>query len=143
MSESSTTPNPTANAPNPGDATAAPAKNVRPPTPRNCRSFIRRKTADAMPAIVEAFVKEATEGSVRHFATLAKVGGFDKPAPDPPPRRRGKSLARRMLDEVERFEARHGIQPPAHYEEPAEYDEPEEPGETETQPGETSPEETV
>jgi len=137
MSESSKTPNLTS-----GASTPAPAKNVRPPSPKNCRSFIRRKTADAMPAIVDAFVKEAAEGSVRHFATLAKVGGFDKPNPDPPPRRRGKSLARRMLDEVERFEARHGILPPEEYEEPEEHDEPEEPGEPDTQPGETSPEET-
>jgi len=89
----------------------APAEKIRSPTPQNCRNFIRRKTADAMPDIVEAFVKEAKGGSVRHFASLAKVGGIDqKPAP-PPPQRRGKSLARRLLDEVERFEAKHGIQP--------------------------------
>jgi hypothetical protein len=90
----------------------APAKPVRPPSPHNCRNFIRKKTAAAMPEIVEAFVQEAKGGSVSHFTSLAKVGGFDKaPAAAPQPKRRGKSLARRLLDEVERFEAKHGIQP--------------------------------
>ncbi len=110
-------------------ANAASTNKVRPPTPKNCRNFIRRKTADAMPKIVDAFVEKAIGGSVPHFASLAKVGGFDqKPAPPPPPRRRGKSLARRLLDEVERFEAKHGIKPP---------------GEANPQPGDTTPEESV
>jgi len=80
----------------------------KPPTPKNCRNFIRRKTANAMPEIVKTFVQKAKQGSVPHFTSLAKMGGFDQrpvqPAAKKPER---KSLARQLLDEVERYEAQH------------------------------------
>jgi hypothetical protein len=80
---------------------------IKPPSPKHCRNFIRRQTADAMPKIVETFVKKAEEGSVPHFTSLAKVGGFDqrKGAPETK-KRKTRSLARQLLDEVERYEAR-------------------------------------
>ena len=83
------------------------AKRKRSPSPGKCRDFIRRQTADAMPAIVNTFVGQAREGSVPHFNALTKVGGFDQhPAKPEAPKRRRKSLARQLLDEVEKYEAK-------------------------------------
>ena len=58
-----------------------------------------------MPEIVAAFVDKAKRGSVPHFTSLAKVGGFDqKPSASDAPRHQRRSLARQLLDEVERYE---------------------------------------
>lgn len=82
-------------------------KSKRPPSPRKCRDFIRRETANAMPAIVSTFVEEARMGSVAHFNALARVGGFDqRSAQNEAPKPKRRSLARQLLDEVERYEAR-------------------------------------
>jgi len=92
----------------PASAPAAPAKPEKAPSPKNCRNFIRKQTADAMPKIVATFVKKAEDGSVPHFTSLAKVGGFDQRAgaAEAPKKRRTRSLARQLLDEVELYEAR-------------------------------------
>jgi hypothetical protein len=59
-----------------------------------------------MPEIVRTFVDKAKEGSVAHFTSLAKVGGFDQRSETAEaPKRRRRSLARQLLDEVERYEA--------------------------------------
>ena len=85
---------------------AFPPKRKKSPSPQNCREFIRRQAANAMPEIVRTFVKKAKDGSVPHFTSLAKVGGFDqKPSAADAPRRQRRSLARQLLDEVERYEA--------------------------------------
>lgn len=81
------------------------SKRKKPPSPRKCRDFIRRQAADAMPEIVEVFVEKAKGGSVPHFTSLTRVGGFDqRPSSSELPKRRGKSLGRQLLDEVERYE---------------------------------------
>ena len=89
------------------DGPEAPSERQRrSPSPRNCREFIRRQAANAMPEIVAMFVDKAKDGSVPHFTSLAKVGGFDqKPSASDGPRRQRRSLARQLLDEVERYEA--------------------------------------
>jgi len=89
----------------PATPSATPEK---PPSPNNCRNFIRRQTANAMPDIVNKFVDKAKEGSVPHFTSLAKVGGFDQRsgAPEMTMKRKTRSLARQLLDEAERYEAR-------------------------------------
>ena len=82
-------------------------KRKRAPSPHNCRNFIRRQTANAMPDIVNTFVDKAKEGSVSHFASLAKVGGFDqRSGSTEAPKRRRKSLAHQLLEEVEKYEAK-------------------------------------
>jgi len=82
------------------------AKGKKSPSPKNCRNFIRRKTANAMPDIVKTFVDKAKNGSVPHFTSLAKVGGFDQHSgATEAPKRKRRSLARQLLDEVERYEA--------------------------------------
>jgi hypothetical protein len=87
------------------------------PRPHRCRSYTRKKLARAMPRIVAKFVEEAAAGSVPHTNFLAAFGGFDRrpevavaPAARKP---RGKSVARMLLDEVEAYEARNSITPPA------------------------------
>ena len=88
-------------------ALRAPEKTKRAPSPRNCREFIRRETARAMLDIVNTFVGEAKKGSVAHFTSLTKVGGFDQRSEvSATPKSRRKSLARQLLDEVERYEAK-------------------------------------
>jgi hypothetical protein len=89
---------------------ASVAKRKKAPSPRRCRDFIRREAADAMPEIVTAFVDRAKGGSVPHFASLAKVGGFDQRPSSEAPKRRGKSLGRQLLDEVEKYEAKQAAQ---------------------------------
>lgn len=93
-------------APAADDAVLALSRHKKPPTPRRCRDFIRKQAAEAMPEIVKIFVDEAKKGSVRHFASLTKVGGFDqRPSASEAPKRRRKSLGRQLLDEVEKYEA--------------------------------------
>lgn len=81
------------------------ANRRKAPSPRRCRDFIRREAADAMPDIVKTFVQKAKDGSVPHFASLTKIGGFDKRPVAEAPKRLRRSLGRQLLDEVERYEA--------------------------------------
>ena len=70
------------------------------PRPRYCRTYTRKRVAEALPEIVEKFVQEAKEGSVPHARALATLGGLDKGDVAPPiVRRRGKSLGRQLLEE--------------------------------------------
>ena len=68
------------------------------PRPRQCRAFTRKKVAEALPKIVEAFAEEAKKGSVAHMKMLANLGGLDKGELPVVKKRRGKSVVRRLLD---------------------------------------------
>jgi hypothetical protein len=57
--------------------------------------------AEALPEIVETFVKRAKAGSVAHAKALASLGGLDKGDVVPQvAKRRGKSVAQRLLEDV-------------------------------------------
>ena len=71
---------------------------VSAPLPRNCRTFTRKRVAEALPEIVEAFAREARNGSVAHMKMLAHLGGLDKGELPVVKKRRGKSVVRRLLD---------------------------------------------
>ena len=71
---------------------------VSAPRPRSCRTFTRKRVAEALPAIVEAFAEEAKKGSVAHMKMLANLGGLDKADLPAVKKRRGKSVVRRLLD---------------------------------------------
>lgn len=74
--------------------------------PARCRSFARKRVAAAFPEIVESFLTKAKEGSVPHTNFLTAMGGFSKrPAPAPVPKPKGKTLVRRMIEEIDAFEA--------------------------------------
>ncbi|HEY6413604.1 MAG TPA: hypothetical protein VIX42_07950 [Edaphobacter sp.] len=68
------------------------------PRPRNCRTFTRKRVAEALPKIVEAFAEEAKKGSVAHMKMLANLGGLDKRELPVVKKRRGKSAVRRLLE---------------------------------------------
>ena len=70
------------------------------PRPRYCRTYARKRVAEALPEIVERFVQEAKQGSVPHARALATLGGLDKGDVAPQVvRRRGKSLGQQLLEE--------------------------------------------
>ena len=71
---------------------------VSAPRPRYCRTFTRKRVAEALPEIVEAFAKEAKKGSVAHMKMLANLCGLDKGELPVVKKRRGKSVVRRLLD---------------------------------------------
>ena len=71
---------------------------VSAPRPRCCRTFTRKRVAEVLPKIVEAFAEEAKKGSVAHMKMLANLGGLDKPELPVVKKRRGKSVVRRLLD---------------------------------------------
>lgn len=94
-------------APDTHEPTTTETRQRKPPSPRKCRDYIRRETANAMPNIVNTFVGQARKGSVPHFNALAKVGGFDQRSSSAEaPKRKRRSLARQLLDEVEKYEAK-------------------------------------
>ena len=71
---------------------------VATPRPRYCRTYARKRVAEALPAIVEKFAEEAKKGSVAHMKMLANLGGLDKGELPVVKKRRGKSVVRRLLD---------------------------------------------
>jgi hypothetical protein len=71
-----------------------------PPRPRNCRTYTRKRVAEALPEIVEKFVQQAKQGSVPHARALAALGGLDKGDVVPKVvRRRSKSLGQQLMEE--------------------------------------------
>ena len=90
------------------DSATQAEKNVgrKPPKPSQCRNFTREAVAKSMPDIVDTFVDEAKKGSVSHFNLLSKFAGFDQRPIPAPPKRRGKSVARRLLDNMKEHEAK-------------------------------------
>ena len=80
------------------DVKQEPKAAVGAPRPRQCRAFTRKKVAEALPDIVEAFAEEAKKGSVAHMKMLANLGGLDKGELPVVKKRRGKSVVRRLLD---------------------------------------------
>ncbi len=73
------------------------------PRPKNCRTFTRKRVAEALPEIVEKLVEEAKKGSIAHTKILMIVGGLDKSSEMPKAKkRRGKSVVGRLLDDLRR-----------------------------------------
>ena len=92
-----------------GDGTGAEAGSgasvtvvrVAAPRPKYCRTYTRKRVAEALPEIVETFLKAAKEGSVPHAKALANLGGLDKGDVVPKVKQqRGKSLAGRLLEQL-------------------------------------------
>jgi hypothetical protein len=78
-------------------ATASPGA----PRPKYCRTYTRKRVAEALPDIVAKFVQQAKLGSVPHARALATLGGLDKGDVVPNVvRRRGKSLGQQLMEEL-------------------------------------------
>jgi hypothetical protein len=77
--------------------------------PRACRTFARKQVAAVLPRIVEKFAQEAMQGSVAHAKALMTLGGLDRGEVEPEvKRRRGKSLARLLMERLEKSSAELG-----------------------------------
>lgn len=84
----------------PGEKEAA----LRAPRPRQCRTFTRKRIAEALPEIVKKFVEEAKKGSCPHLSELRQMLKLPKEAGESKPRarRRGPSLASILMKELEK-----------------------------------------
>ena len=81
----------------------------RPLRPRQCRSFAKKRVAEALPEIVERFVREAKQGSIPHAKALVALSGLDQAeAPDDAVRERARRRKRRSLTEMLMQELRRG-----------------------------------
>jgi hypothetical protein len=72
------------------------------PRPKCCRAFTRARVAEALPEIVERFVEEAKKGSIAHTKMLASLGGLDKGEAPQEKKPRGKTVMRKLLDDLAR-----------------------------------------
>lgn len=73
------------------------------PRPKYCRTYTRKRVAEALPVIVEKFIEEAKKGSVPHAKALANLGGLDKGDVVPKMRkRRGKGMAGLLLEALKK-----------------------------------------
>ena len=75
-------------------------KRVRAPRPKFCWTFTRNRLAEALPEIAERFVEEAKKGSIQHAKVLMRLGGLEGRDMPRPVKRRGKSSAGRLLEEL-------------------------------------------
>ncbi|MBB5057226.1 hypothetical protein HDF16_001911 [Granulicella aggregans] len=82
------------------------ATDKKSPSPGQCRNYTRKAVAKSLPDIIVTFVAQAKGGSVSHFNHLAKFGGFDlRPIPASV-KRKGKSFAQRLLNNMKEHEAK-------------------------------------
>lgn len=71
--------------------------------PKQCRDFARRRMAEALPEIVERFVREAKLGSIAHAKALSALSGLDRPdLVVTPARRHRPGLSEMLLQELKR-----------------------------------------
>ena len=83
-----------------GEAGVTKWVRVAAPRPKYCRTFTRRRLAEALPEITERFLEEAKKGSIQHAKVLMKLGGLEGRDMPRPVKRRGKSSAGRWLEEL-------------------------------------------
>ena len=72
---------------------------VATPRPRYCRTYARKRVAEALPAIVEKFAEEAKKGSIQHMKILTKLGGLDQGETPVAKKRRPKSIMAKLLED--------------------------------------------
>ena len=73
------------------------------PRPKQCRTFTRKRVAESLPDILEAFVKEAKNGSIAHAKLLTVLSGFDKADKGESTgvkKRRGKSMVGLLMERL-------------------------------------------
>jgi hypothetical protein len=83
-----------------GEGGATKRVRVAAPRPKFCKTFARKRLAEALPEIAEKFVEEAKKGSIQHAKVLMKLGGLEGRDMPKPAKRRGKSSAARWLEEL-------------------------------------------
>ena len=71
--------------------------------PKECRTFTRKRVAEALPEIVKTFVEEAKKGSIAHAKLLTTLGGLDRhDKEEDEDRPRGKSPVRLLIEKMAR-----------------------------------------
>ena len=81
-------------------------KADRPPRPKQCRPYVLKRLAEALPEIVDKFLEQAKGGSVPHTKELMRMSGLDKEdAAKKPVEREPKSFAKLLMEEWEREQA--------------------------------------
>ena len=83
-----------------GGAEAGRRTGLGAPKPKQCRTFTRKKLAESLPEIVEAFVDEAKKGSIAHAKMLTTLGGLDKNETTEVKKRRGKSAVGKLIEKM-------------------------------------------
>ena len=69
------------------DSTVKPP--ARRPGPRNCKPYMRKRLARALPEIADALLKEARHGKLPELKMLMQLSGLDDKDPNPPSKRFG------------------------------------------------------
>jgi hypothetical protein len=80
-----------------GEESVAKKPAVGAPRPRYCRTYTRKRVAEALPEIVDAFAEEAKKGSVAHMKMLTNLGGLDQGEIPTVKKRRGENVVGRLL----------------------------------------------
>ena len=81
----------------------------KPLQPKQCRRFAQRRIAEALPEIVDRFVREAKQGSIPHAKALAALSGLDQmEAPAEAARVRSQERRKRSLTEMLMQELKRG-----------------------------------
>jgi hypothetical protein len=73
---------------------------------RKCRNYVRTEASNRWNVIVGNLLDKAEEASVPHITLVVKLAGFEQGPMPREPKRRTKSLARQLREEMEALEAR-------------------------------------
>lgn len=72
----------------------------KPPSAKNCKPYVRKRLAKALPEIANALIEKAREGSLPELKMLVQMSGLDeKNASGSVEKRRGKSLEQMLMED--------------------------------------------
>lgn len=76
----------------------------RPPKPHDARRYARRRFAEQLPTILDTYSAAAVQGDIASLKALLALVGFDRDDAHvaPPRRRRRKSLAQLLLEDMKK-----------------------------------------
>ncbi len=72
------------------------------PVPEDCQEFAKDQVAEAWPAIVEGFVKQAKQGSYNHTKFIVEFSGLKEAAQKSKRKGSGASLAKLLMKELKK-----------------------------------------
>ena len=94
---------------------AAPKRKalVRAPRPAQCRVFVLKRIAEAMPNLIDTLIEKAEQGSYQHMSILARMAGLhmgERAAGKTKPRRNG--VAAMLIKQLEKASAGDSVKGP-------------------------------
>lgn len=75
---------------------------VQAPKPEECQNFAKDQVAEAWPAIVKGFVKQAKQGSYNHTKFIVEFSGLKEVALKTKQGKKRTSLAKLLMDELQK-----------------------------------------